>query len=216
MPRHRTTSGIALVAAVALAAAVGGCSSSPQLFDTSNWFSKPVDVFAKPDWARPADNTAADLGPKGPVGANDLVNADGTCAPAETPQAAAPPPPPEPAPAATASADSLGGLQTGMAPGVPPVLGGIALGMSECEAVRRAGQPSNVAISAGDKGERKVVLTFLSGPWPGIYTFTSGRLKVIDRAPEQPKPKATPKKKTPPKSAKRAKSASGAERTYVQ
>jgi hypothetical protein len=61
------------------------------------------------------------------------------------------------------------------------VSGGIALGMTECQAVQRAGSPSNVAIAAGEKGERKVVLTYLSGPWP---------------APEQPKPaKAAPKKK---------------------
>ena len=60
----------------------------------------------------------------------------------------------------------------------------------------RAGSPNNVAIGAGEKGERKVVLTYLSGPWPGIYTFNDGRLKIIDRAPEQPKPaKAAPKKK---------------------
>ena len=77
----------------------------------------------------------------------------------------------------------------------PPVLGGISLGMSECQAVRRAGQPANVAISADEKGERKAVVTYLSGPWPGIYTFNAGRLKVIDRAPEQEKPKAPVKKK---------------------
>jgi hypothetical protein len=78
--------------------------------------------------------------------------------------------------------------------------------MTECQTVQRAGTPSNVAISAGEKGERKVVLTYLSGPWPGIYTFAGGRLKVVERAPEQPKPakaepKKTPKKKPPPKSA---------------
>ena len=57
------------------------------------------------------------------------------------------------------------------AAGLPVVAGGIALGMTECQTVQRAGTPSNVAISAGEKGERKVVLTYLSGPWPGIYTF---------------------------------------------
>jgi len=48
------------------------------------------------------------------------------------------------------------------------------------------------------------VITYLSGPWPGIYTFAGGRLSVVERAPEQPKPaasKKTPKKKTPPKTA---------------
>jgi len=89
------------------------------------------------------------------------------------------------------------------AAGPPPVAGGIALGMTECQAVQRAGTPTNVAISA-EKGERKVVITYLSGPWPGIYTFAGGRLSVVERAPEQPKPaapKKTPKKKTPPKTA---------------
>jgi hypothetical protein len=78
--------------------------------------------------------------------------------------------------------------------------------MTECQTVQRAGTPSNVAISAGEKGERKVVLTYLSGPWPGIYTFAGGRLSVVERAPEQPKPakaapKRTPKKKPRPKTA---------------
>lgn len=78
-------------------------------------------------------------------------------------------------------------------------MGGIALGMTECQAIQRAGSPSNVAISAGERGERKVVLTFLSGPWPGIYTFSSGRLNLVERAPEQPKPaKAAPKPKKKP------------------
>lgn len=96
----------------------------------------------------------------------------------------------------------------------PQVSGGIALGMTECQAVQRAGSPTNVAISAGDRGERKVVLTYLSGPWPGIYNFSDGRLKVIDRAPEQPKPaKAAPKKKKPvkPKTASHE-----IDRSYVQ
>lgn len=84
----------------------------------------------------------------------------------------------------------------GMEMGSPQVVGGISLGMSECDAVRRAGQPNNVSIGAGEKGERKVVFTYLTGTRPGIYTFDSGRLKVIDRAPEPPAPPPkAPKKK---------------------
>src|SRR5674476_1343351 len=49
----------------------------------------------------------------------------------------------------------------GPEPGAPPVTGGIALGMTECQAVRRAGLAGNVNIGAGDRGERKVVLTYL-------------------------------------------------------
>jgi len=79
------------------------------------------------------------------------------------------------------------------------VTGGIALGMTECHAVQRVGTPSSVAISTGDKGERKVVLTYLSGPRPGIYTFSGGRLNVVELAPEQPKSAKPAAKKTPKK-----------------
>ena len=64
------------------------------------------------------------------------------------------------------------------------------------------GLASNVSIGAGDKGERRVVLTYLTGPWPGIYHFDDGRLKEIDRAPVPPAPpKAPPKKKATTKKA---------------
>jgi hypothetical protein len=74
-------------------------------------------------------------------------------------------------------------------------MGGIALGMSECDVVRRVGLPGNINIGAGDRGDRKVVLTYLTGSWPGIYTFDAGRLKIVDRAPEPP-PSAKPPAKT--------------------
>jgi len=92
--------------------------------------------------------------------------------------------------------------------------GGIALGMTECEAVRRAGQPSNVTITAGDKGARKVVLTYLGGAFPGIYTFNSGRLQEVDAAPEQAKPVKPPKKA--PKQNKPVPKTATTERMYVQ
>ena len=89
--------------------------------------------------------------------------------------------------------------------------------MTECQVVRRAGLPGNINISAGNKGERKVVLTYLSGNWPGIYTFDDGRLKIVDRAPEPPVP-AKPAKKNPKakKSAKPKTAARQVEREYVQ
>jgi hypothetical protein len=225
LPRHRTVLRIALVCAAALA--VAGCKGSTAVFQDQNdggWFSKPVDVFAKPDWARPTgDARGTDLGPQGPVGPDDLVGADGRCVlgAAETAQAAAPPPAPAAAngPTADRPVGSTAGDLAGTNPGDglqggpqgsgpqgsgPQVLGGIALGMTECQAVHRAGQAGNVNISAGDRGERTVVLTYLSGPWPGIYHFADGRLKVIDRAPAPPEPpKAPPKKKTKKKPAKK-------------
>jgi hypothetical protein len=36
----------------------------------------------------------------------------------------------------------------------------------------------------------------LSGPRPGIYTFSAGRLNVVERAPEQPKAAKPTAKKT--------------------
>ncbi|HEY6861036.1 MAG TPA: hypothetical protein VI358_14790 [Pseudolabrys sp.] len=231
MPRQYNCVGIALACIATLAAA--GCTGAARVLEDQNdggWFSKPVELLAKPDWARPTAGKGVNLGPQGPVGLEDLVSADGRCTapaaapaqPAEPSPAAAEPPAPAdravgsvagdlagaPMPAAnSASATPNSGLQRlEPASGPPPVAGGIALGMTECQTVQRAGTPSNVAISAGEKGERKVVLTYLSGPWPGIYTFTGGRLSVVERAPEQPKPaKAAPKKaakkKPPPKTA---------------
>jgi hypothetical protein len=77
--------------------------------------------------------------------------------------------------------------------------------MTECDAVRRAGTPANVSIGLGNSNDRKVVLTYLAGPWPGIYTFSSGRLKEINAAPVQPKSaKPVAKKKTAKTAAKPA------------
>lgn len=210
MPRHRAVSPIALACAAALAAAAGGCSSNVLDNNQAVTFQKPADIFAKPDWARASsDNKTADLGPKGPVGPDDLVGADGRCAPpAREPAAAATPAPPSDRPVGSVAGDLAGPPMPAAMPaaanpaeampaepGGPQVVGGIALGMTECDASRRAGLPNNVSIG-DEKGERKVVLTYLTGPWPAIYTFNSGRLKVIDRAPTPPAPpKAPPKKK---------------------
>ncbi len=208
----------ALICAAALALA--GCSSSKFLDDKNEggFFSKPIDLFSSPEWAKPA-TTTVQLGPTGPVKSEDLVAADGQCPPAppEPAQAAAPAPVPA-ADAPKAGIGFEGGLESagsGAAAPAPIGVGGIALGMTECQAVRRAGTPSNVAISAGAGGERRVVLTYLGGTWPGIYTFTGGRLKEVDAAPEQSQPKAPPKKRKL-KRAKSARGSSTAEREYVR
>ena len=203
MPRRRAYLSIALACTTALA--VAGCKNSAQVFEDQNdggWFSKPF--VAKPDWAR-ASTGNVNLGPQGPVGPDDMVSAEGQCAaPAAALAQSAEPnttgaAPNGGAPSATqATAAPNSGLQRLEPTSAPLVSGGIALGMTECQAVQRAGTPSNVAISTGDRGERKVVLTYLSGPWPGIYTFTGGRLNVVERAPEQPK-SAKPSAKKPPK-----------------
>jgi len=199
---------IALVWAAVLA--IAGCKNSAQVFQDKNeggWFSKPLDVFAKPSWASSTtDAKNYSLGPSGPVAPEDLVGADGRCSPNATALAEVPS---QSAAAAAAAPKDAGQPATG-----PAVMGGIALGMSECDVVRRAGLPGNVNISAGDKGERLVVLSYLTGPWPGIYTFDSGRLTIVDRAPEppaQPKQVKT-KKQVKPKTV----TAAPVERAYVQ
>ena len=68
-------------------------------------------------------------------------------------------------------------------PEAPLVPGGIALQMTECDVVRRAGAPEQVEIGANERGERAVVLTYMRGPRPGIYRFAGGRLVSIERAP---------------------------------
>ena len=199
MPRVRTGKIVAAVCLSALAGGLGGCTqqlSSLTEAQESGWFSKPINMFSKPEWAR-LSNTPADLGPAGPIGAEELVSAEGQCAAANEPVAAAPVPTPVSTPAATGFEGGLqGGAGAALAPA--PVIGGIALGMTECQTVRRAGTPGHVAIGA-EGGGRHVVLTYTSGPWPGIYTFDSGRLKIVDAAPGQekkPEPKKKPAKKT--------------------
>jgi hypothetical protein len=196
LPRHRFRSTTALLCLTGVAFAMGACSQVERIVENKNeggFFSKPMSVFAKPDWSNATDPKAVSLGPKGPVGPEELVNADGSCPPEPaSPTATAATPP------ASADGAAAAPLAAAGEPGMPPVLGGIALGMTECQAVRRAGAPANVAISADEKSERKVVLTYLSGPWPGIYTFAAGRLKVVERAPEPPKPaRPAPKKPRP-------------------
>jgi hypothetical protein len=156
-----------------------------------------------PAAAAPAE-AAAPAAPKANPAYGSLA---GDLASAPMPQG----PPPAPTPVSVKPNDRMERLQP---EGAPAVVGGIALGMTECQAVRRAGQPSHVTIGAGAKGARKVVLTYLGGPWPGIYTFDSGRLKVVDAAPVPPKPaKPVPKKKRKPK---RPPKTANTERVYVQ
>ena len=237
--RSRVVSRVALfLCAGVVAMPIAGCTNSLGSLTDANengWFSKPADIFVKPAWASSTINDRnVQLNPRGPVASEELVGADGRCgapvAEAAPAPVAAPAPPPErpvgsvagdlasaPMPAGTpASAHPNAGLPE-QPPGSPQFMGGIALGMSECDVVRRAGLPGNINIGAGDRGDRKVVLTYLSGSWPGIYTFDAGRLKIVDRAPEPPpsaKPPAKTKKAKKPAKPKTA-AAHEIDRTYV-
>jgi len=229
------------VCAAGLTMAVAGCKNSLQVFQDQNeggWFSKPVNLLAKPSWARASvtDNNVQ-LNPRGPVAPEELVGADGRCGapalaeapPAPAPAAASAPPPDQPVgsmagdlasapmPAAAPVAANPNAPPQDQQGGGPVTAGGIALGMTECDVVRRAGLPGNVNISAGDNGDRKVVLTYLTGTWPGIYTFDAGRLKIVDRAPEPPPSAKSPVKKQKAKKPVKPKTATREiERPYVQ
>ncbi len=184
-------------------------------------FTKPAKLFSftVPQWAQPneaGDNT--ELGPKGPVAADNLISPDGHCAPAATPaapppQAAGPSGAPTPVQAAASPPPDRLEPAGGMAPAaLPSVTGGVALGMSECSVARRLGTPGNVSISAGPKGQRRVVLTYLAGERPGLYSFQSGRLIQVDATPQQ----ATKYDKRAKKPSRRTRSSREVERMYVQ
>jgi len=182
-----------VLAALAAAAALSGCSD----FDSGQaWFAKPFDISG-----RGAGYSFSELSEtkkkERPITANDLVNANGSCPAPATPVAAAPPP--APAAAATPSG-APSGAPPGTPPGAPlppspdgtasdPLLGsGIALGMSECDVVYRAGAPSAVQISSQPNGDRTASLTFPGGPRPGIYRFIRGRLTEMDAVAAPPPP----------------------------
>jgi len=174
-----------------LVSADGGCAA------------ETVQATPQPQAAEPQAQTAAAPPADRPVGsfAGDLAGAPMAAAPPAAIQVSAPPP------------DRLQpeGLAGG-GPSLPPVMGGVALGMSECQVVRRAGTPSNVSIGTDAKGERKVVLTYAGGNWPGVYRFESGRLDVIEGLPQTQTAKSKSRRK--PVSTRSARQGSG--RVYVQ
>ena len=179
--RNATLCRNGLVALLALAPALAGCSNSLDQFQ-SEFLSKDAQWFQRSGrlFIRNISIDAPPLTPDKPVTAEDLVSADGAC--------------PGMAPPANALTDTTN------AP--PPVGGTVALQHTECDVVRGIGTPDSVNISAAPGGGRMAVVTYLRGPRAGIYTFTGGRLSSIEAAPEQPgqpktaKPKAKKKATT--------------------
>jgi hypothetical protein len=141
------------------------------------------DSFRSPDAAtmfRPMSVTSTTERTLPPATAQDMVDAEGRCAGAWT------------APAA-----SEGALAPEQGAG-PAISSGIAIDMTECDVVKRAGAPDQIAIGSNERRERTATLTFLQGARPGIYHFTAGRLTLMERAPEPPpKPgRGTPRAKS--------------------
>jgi len=171
-----------------------------------------AEASAAPEPARAT--AAAEAAPEPPTADRSVGSVAGDLAGAPMPAGS---PPAAPARTPTAPVPDRLEPETPAAPPAPALAGGIALGMTECQVVRRAGAPSSVDIGADDKGERKVLITYAGGTWPGIYHFQSGRLKEIDALPTPEKPAKPGVKKPRTKAAKSAKSANGeAVRVYVQ
>jgi hypothetical protein len=159
-----------LFGVVVLASMIGACSSDLGLNNVT-LVPKPETLLRKPDWATfSGGKNEFDLRP---VTAADLVDSQGQCNSGSGQQGAA-----------------TEGTNTST-----PALGGIALQMTECEVVRRAGRADKVDFEEG--GERVVVLTYLRGLAPGVYRFRGGRLGSVDRLatpPPAPAKSAAPKK----------------------
>jgi len=168
----------------ALALLLCGCSGTD--FEANAWFNKPLNPFGRNlgySYSQLDETKQARQ-----VTANDLVDANGACPPAAAPPQASAAPGAEGAPTAY----------------VPSQLGErVGIGMTECEVVARVGAPTAVNIGVGRAGQRSVVLTFRSGPRPGVYRFAAGRLAEMDRveepppAPQPPATKKRPAKKAP-------------------
>jgi hypothetical protein len=184
-----------IVMALATALALCGCAN----VDYENkdaWFAKPFELTS-----RKGGYTFSELQETKerarPITANDLVDGNGSCPAPQASQQAT-----QQAPAAAAA---------NQAPGVAPAAdggsllgGGVALGMSECDVVFRAGSPNAVQIGKGPNGERTAVLTFNGGPRPGIYHFASGALAEVERVQSAPAPPSAQVAKKKPASPSKA------------
>jgi hypothetical protein len=175
-----------LLALLALAPLIAGCSTSVSDMFSSDLLSKDAEWFSRPGrlFIRSISIETPPLTPNKPVTADDLVSAEGFC------PGMAPPGGPGDANALTDGAAAAPAAST---------TGTVALGHTECDVVRGIGAPDNVSLSGNARGDRVAVVNWSRGQRAGIYTFTAGRLSSIERGPEQVTPKiAKPKVKKKP------------------
>ena len=184
---------ICVVGALAGALALGACANVDENKDA--WFSKPFQFVSRAGGYSFSELQESRERTR-PITANDLFAANGSCPPPPAVQQA-----PAAAPAAAAN-------QPGSAPATADTStllgGGIALGMSECDVVFRAGAPSAVQIGKNPNGDRTADLTFNSGPRPGIYHFQAGTLMQIEQVQTAPAQTAKKKPASPKASSKQA------------
>ena len=165
---------------------IAGCSSFPTdlsqinapKFDTSTIFVPNPTQFA------PKRESSQPITPA------DLVDNNGTCADMSPLPAAASPPAP--------AAGNPENLSAASAAAPAPIARNVALQMSECEVVRSLGRASDIQISANERGDRLVTMTYMTPERP-VYRFVAGRLATIERTAEPPPPEPVKKKKGPAK-----------------
>jgi hypothetical protein len=188
---HRISNRSCTFVALAMGVALSGCGNVD--FDSSQWFQKPLDLFGQQGGYTYSE--LKETAQQRPITANDLVQQNGAC---PTPPAVAQAQPP-------AAAANNPGTTPAVAGGAESLLGGgVALGMSECDVVYRAGAPSAVQLGQYPNGDRTAQLTFNSGPRPGIYRFERGRLVEMDQtavSAPPPEAKSAAKKKKKPAAA---------------
>ncbi len=195
-------------AALMLAVALSGCAN-PDVFDSNErWFSRSFDLTGRNGgytFSELKDTSERNRS----VDANDLVSPNGACPP--SPASAAPA-----APAAAGPGVMPNGSPTETV--APSLLGApVALGMTECQVVDRAGAPTSVQIGSNPNGDRTALVTYDSGPRPGIYHFERGRLMDMDRvAVAAPEPKALKKRPRVVKRKPAVSSAAAPERVSTQ
>jgi len=163
---------------LAVAGALAACSASLPDFNQVKLPTARTLMPSNVDTYVPPVSTRA----LRPIGPGDLVDAQGMCAAAAPPAAAAQ------------------GSDAGAGPVAPPVTGPavsgpVGLEMTECEVVAAVGPPQSVNIASDERGSRKVTIVFMGNERAGTYEFINGRLKSLERGPEPPAPPPPPKKK---------------------
>ena len=188
---HFRANVVGIVGAIAIAIALSGCANV-DLENKDAWFSKPFKFVGNKGGFTFSELHESKVRAQ-PITANDLIEANGSCPPPAAQQAAASTP-----------VDPSGGAPSATDTGAL-LSGGIALGMSECDVVFRAGAPSDIQIDQNPNHDRTTVLTFNSGPHPGIYHFRGGALIEVERGQITPQTQTTKKKPvTSPKTNKQA------------
>ena len=169
----------AVVAALSLW--LGACNSldfsqmNAPKFDTSTLFVPDPTQFAPKQEASK------------PVTPADLVDGNGYCAAMPAPAAAA----------AVQNSDSGVDPGANAVPGIALSGRNVALQMTECEVVAAMGRPGDIQVSANERGDRAVMMSYMTPERP-VYRFVSGRLATIEGTPAPP-PEPVKKKKPAPK-----------------